>query len=864
MEDSVKLEIVPGPKEIISRRGELRVPIGPGGTCVLISDEEARLPAGLIAERFKLATRFARAPIVSGEQAEGFHFRVNIIKELDFARKLSADQRVEAYRLEVSKEGIELSALTAEGLLRGAATLFQMTRFKNGMAIVPCAVINDWPNFRYRCASDWLINVECNRWAYDRGDGRAAFLERIKRKLDFCFEHKLNMAWFDGFGWDTERFPGYAALVKACNQYARRLGIKLLFGGYGGGYGTAYQAGEIYRCGYFGNVYLNRRTYPDGKEYACRGWPESKSRLYGTCLSNGQLRQAKLAELKRFVTEVNPGFMYIHEIDAGSWLPNQETWKQRCGECRKRWPNDELAAADGQAGACADWFAQVRRELSALPSSGDYSPARDLVLAFASPLYTDYQERKPENVWELEMQYFNVLSRLIGPEQGIEFVLREQFYDTENRKKTGRLRALLEQNGNGHGILIAAFGGGDNYISDDLTNISGAMAHFYDGAECVYLSNGGMHQEPVQMLNADFLWSGSAGGYRENPADETAAATVFQKIASREHKPAAIFKSGGYFDRLCVRLWGAKAGKLMSRALQVRRHGQRPVSHVWWSITQVLGQLKNEAAGVPLIDNFQDRKLATALALKLARKAAAISDHEDIHWFARCLEVGEQFAAAVSLLFQLKAGDQAAGARLKRVGADLKAHIRHLGAGKKTDRLGGDPGCWLDTLADIERLGASFGKRPKNGGFFSDFIFKWHVSRVMPPAGKLDKLGYPGKKGSLRFAPRVFTAAFCDVHDDLAAGASEDALIYFVSRIHGAAPGPVELRLGYDGPVKAWIDGREVFHDPNGTNPGVVDKAVIPWKATRKNHELTIALGSNHGKACGLYARLYRAGIACR
>ena len=157
--------------------------------------------------------------------------------------------------------------MTAEGLLRGAATLFQMTRRENGRIIAPCAVINDWPNFRYRCGSDWLINVEANRWAYDWGDGRAAFLERIKRKLDFCFEHKINMVWFDGFGWNTERFPGYAALMQECTRYARRLGIKLVFAGYGGGYGTAYQPGEIYRCGYFGNVYRNRRPYPDGEEY---------------------------------------------------------------------------------------------------------------------------------------------------------------------------------------------------------------------------------------------------------------------------------------------------------------------------------------------------------------------------------------------------------------------------------------------------------------------------------------------------------------------------------------------------------------------------------------------------------------------
>ena len=696
----MKLEIVPEPKKIVFHRGELCIPIGTerGAIGVLISDERVRVPAGLIAERFKVK-------IVLGKKAAGVYVRLNIAKELDFSRKLRADQRIEAYRLEVSKNGVDISALTAEGLLRGAATLFQMTRWEKGRALVSCAVVNDWSNFRYRCGSDWLINVECNRWAYDWGDGRGAFLERIKRKLDFCFEYKINMVWFDGFGWNTERFPGYASLMQECTRYARRLGIKLVFAGYGGGYGTSYQQGEIYRCGYFGNVYLNRRPYPDGKIYNCCGG--SVGGRYGTCPSNEQLKSAKIEEMKRFVTEVNPGFMFIHDIDAGNWLSVKKAWKQRCGECRKRWPSDELSVADGHAGAYASWFRQVRRALSALPASGDYSPARDLVLIFTSPLYTDYHEREPENVWELEMQYFNSLSRLIGPEQGIEFALREQFYYAGNRKKIGRLRALLEQNGNGHGIIVASFGGGDNYISDDLTNISGAMAHFYDGAESVYLANGAMHEEPVQMLNAEFLWSGSAGGYRENPADETKAVAIFEKIATGAHKPSEIFAAGGYFDRLCVRLWEKEAGKLMSRALQARHNGQMPVSHVWWSITKTVMALKNDETCSLMISEkeWTDRERATALALKYARQAAGISDNEDIHWFAKCLKVGLQYAKAVKLLFLLKSGkDETASVRLGRVINDLEAHIRKNFVMKKTDILGGDPGCWLETIAEIRQL----------------------------------------------------------------------------------------------------------------------------------------------------------------
>ncbi|MFH0797477.1 MAG: glycoside hydrolase family 20 zincin-like fold domain-containing protein [Candidatus Omnitrophota bacterium] len=711
----MKTEIMPEPKKIISHQGDFRISIGSKRheTCFLISDERACIPAGLIAERFK-------AQIVSGEQAKNIHIRVNIVKDLDFSRKLRADQRIEAYRLEVSKNGIKLSALTAEGLLRGAATLFQITRWEKGRGIVPCAVINDWPNFRYRCGSDWLLNVEANRWSYDWGDGRDAFLKRIKRKLDFCFEHKNNMVWFDGFGWNTERFPRYASLMKECTRYARRLGIKLLFGGYGGGYGTAYQQGEIYRCGYFGNVYRNSRPYPDGEVYDCCGLPSvDGSRRYGTCLSNEQLKSAKLEEMKRFVAEVNPGFMYIHDIDAGGWLSANEAWKQRCGECRKRWPSDELSGADGQAGAYASWFRQVRQELSALSSSNDYSPARDLVLIFISPLYTSYDERGPENLWKLEMQYFNSLSRLIGPEHGIEFGLREQFYYAENRKKIHSLRDMLEKNGHGHGIHVISFGGGDNYLSDDLSNISGAMAHFYEGAESVCLSNGGMHEEPVQMLNAEFLWNGSAGGYRENPANEMKAVAVFKKIAAGRYKPSKIFAADGFFERICIRLWGKKAGQLMNLALQTRHNGQLPVSHVWWSITQTVAMLKNDEVCSQMnwekeFKQWTGRAQATALALKYARKAAGISDNEDIHWFASCLEVGKQYAEALKLLVLLKSGkDKAAGARLDRVISDLEAYIRKNLVIEKTDILGGDPGCWLETIAEIKQLSKSFMKLQK-------------------------------------------------------------------------------------------------------------------------------------------------------
>ena len=66
------------------------------------------------------------------------------------------------------------------------------------------------------------------------------------------------------------------------------------------------------------------------------------------------------------------------------------------------------------------------------------------------------------------------------------------------------------------------------------------------------------------------------------------------------------------------------------------------------------------------------------------------------------------------------------------------------------------------------------------------------------------------------------------------------------------------IGLGYDGPVKVWIDGDMKFHDPNGTNPATIDKALVPFKANPGKHEILIALSSNYGKAWGLFLRFPR------
>jgi hypothetical protein len=69
---------------------------------------------------------------------------------------------------------------------------------------------------------------------------------------------------------------------------------------------------------------------------------------------------------------------------------------------------------------------------------------------------------------------------------------------------------------------------------------------------------------------------------------------------------------------------------------------------------------------------------------------------------------------------------------------------------------------------------------------------------------------------------------------------------------------PLAIWLGYDGPLKVWFDGREVFSDPDGMNPSMPNDAEIGVQATAGAHEVLVALESNNGEAWGIFLRFER------
>ena len=166
----------------------------------------------------------------------------------------------------------------------------------------------------------------------------------------------------------------------------------------------------------------------------------------------------------------------------------------------------------------------------------------------------------------------------------------------------------------------------------------------------------------------------------------------------------------------------------------------------------------------------------------------------------------------------------------------------------------------LDGYRRASRAAISF-ERTKA---ITDFVSKIMISRSLPGAGNLQSLDYPGNKKLLGFAVREFPGTFCDLHNDLFASGKQDQVVFLCCYLQAVEPMELSACIGYDGPLKVWIDGDMKFHDPNGTNPATVDKASVSFKVNPGKHEILIALSSNNGKAWGLFLRFLRRDVSLR
>ena len=135
------------------------------------------------------------------------------------------------------------------------------------------------------------------------------------------------------------------------------------------------------------------------------------------------------------------------------------------------------------------------------------------------------------------------------------------------------------------------------------------------------------------------------------------------------------------------------------------------------------------------------------------------------------------------------------------------------------------------------------------------------VSAVLRKA-RLDSFPRAEDFAKRSFKKRSFLGSFCNCHAEL--GLAGQGVIAFKCRFRCPSDMRLDALLGYDGPVRLWVDGKERFHDPNGKNPAVPDKVRVSFVARKGLHEVLVALDSNTGNAWGIYLRFERRDLSRR
>lgn len=85
----------------------------------------------------------------------------------------------------------------------------------------------------------------------------------------------------------------------------------------------------------------------------------------------------------------------------------------------------------------------------------------------------------------------------------------------------------------------------------------------------------------------------------------------------------------------------------------------------------------------------------------------------------------------------------------------------------------------------------------------------------------------------------------------------QPGIVYIVRDIHLVSADKIRLHLGYDGPVKVWWNGREVFCG-TGKNPAVKDMTPLVVTPHDGANRFALALDTNGGKAEGVFVRWER------
>ena len=281
----------------------------------------------------------------------------------------------------------------------------------------------------------------------------------------------------------------------------------------------------------------------------------------GSCRGNDELNRLKAEELHRFVEAVHPGALYIHHEDFGGYAGTQKVWLERCPRCRKRWPNDALAAPDGGAGGLANGYsALVRAVNSVKDTASGYDASRDCQVVLVSPVYIPGTPDSDD--WSRVMELWRNIAGQLPKGENVQVCFREVFPQRYGGASwTGGFNSMMHRAGMNLGIWMFLAGGADNYINDYPFTATAALNTLWRGARGMYNFDGDFYQEPMEIVNAEYTWNVRSTGYYSEPRTFDEATEARRRLMSDEDKPREMV---ALYRDACNRLYGLQAGPVMA------------------------------------------------------------------------------------------------------------------------------------------------------------------------------------------------------------------------------------------------------------------------------------------------------------
>ena len=134
----------------------------------------------------------------------------------------------------------------------------------------------------------------------------------------------------------------------------------------------------------------------------------------------------------------------------------------------------------------------------------------------------------------------------------------------------------------------------------------------------------------------------------------------------------------------------------------------------------------------------------------------------------------------------------------------------------------------------------------------SPFVGRWRVSKLCPrpkavaaaPCASLAKPSFGWE------AIRDRGDGFVSVHDRLG---DADGIVYIANRFKARKAGAWTLRVGHDGGVRVFVNGRSVLAVPSRENPARPGRSSVTVQLAKGSNEIVVALDTERGMGWGMY-----------